>query len=213
MFSGIVEESARVHHFDHERQPARLVIESALDHSETKLGDSICIGGVCLTVVQKEQEGNTKTLLSFDLADETLRKSTHGTLVDGQHVNLERSLSIGSRLHGHFVFGHVDGVIELVSRTPDGACDRLEWRAPTSLMKYIAPKGSASLSGVSLTVGEVTQDTFSVYIVPHTDEVTTLSECQPGDKVNIEIDMLARYVDRILQGESPELLAAQGGVS
>lgn len=213
MFSGIVEESATVHLYDGDRQPARLVLRSKLDHAETKLGDSICTGGVCLTVVAKESDKDGATLLSFDLADETLRKSTHGQLAAGQRVNLERSLSVGSRLHGHFVFGHVDGVIELVSRTPDGACDRLEWKAPSELMKYIAPKGSVSLSGVSLTVGEVSEDSFSVYIVPHTDEVTTLSECQPGDKVNIEIDMLARYVDRILQGESPELLAAQGGAS
>ncbi len=198
MFSGIVEESASVLAFDKGRDPVRLVIRSNLDHSETKLGDSICISGVCLTVVQKHNAD-----LSFDLAAETLRRSTLGTLKVGEKVNLERSLQLGARLHGHFVFGHVDATIELVSRTNDGKCDRLEWRFPAELRPYFASKGSVSVSGVSLTVGEVSAQTFSVYIIPHTSDITILSSLHVGAKANVEVDMLARYVYN-MQSQPPQ---------
>lgn len=197
MFSGIVEESALVLVMDTAREPARLVVRSKLDHTETKLGDSICISGVCLTVISK-----TAGDLSFELAQETLRRSTLGTLRAGDTVNLERSLQLGDRLHGHFVFGHVDSTIELVSRTNDGKCDRLEWRFPSQMRPYFASKGSVSISGVSLTLGEITADTFSVYIIPHTSEVTILSSIPVGGRANLEVDMLARYVRESLMHDS-----------
>lgn len=198
MFSGIVEESAHVVSIEKTKEPVRLVVKSALDHSGTKLGDSICISGVCLTVVARE--GGT---LSFDLAQETLRRSTLGSLRNGEKVNLERSLQLGDRLHGHFVFGHVDATIELVSRTNDGKCDRLEWKFSPELRSYFASKGSVSISGVSLTLGEVTDSTFSVYIIPHTSDITILSSIAVGGKANLEIDMLARYVHESLSHRAP----------
>jgi riboflavin synthase len=198
MFSGIVEESAQVVSIEKTREPVRLVIKSGLDHASTKLGDSICISGVCLTVVAKNS-GN----LSFDLAQETLRRSTLGSLSAGDRVNLERSLQLGDRLHGHFVFGHVDATIELVSRTNDGKCDRLEWKFPKELRSYFASKGSVSISGISLTLGEVTDTTFSVYIIPHTSEVTILSSIKVGGAANLEIDMLSRYVHESLTHRKP----------
>ena len=190
MFSGIVEESAAVHLLT----DTAIVVESALDHSETHLGDSISINGCCLTVVEYSKRENKKFHLRFEIAPESFRRTTLGSLKTGSKVNLERSLQIGSRLHGHFVFGHVDTVVTLISRQPDGNSHRLELSLPAEYKKFVVPKGSVSLSGVSLTVGEVTADSFSVYIVPHTSEVTVLSALQPGDGVNFEIDMLARYV-------------------
>jgi len=197
MFSGIVEESASVHQLVDQCEPFKLVIKSALDHKETGLGDSICIDGVCLTVVDIKDD-----LLSFDLARETVRRSTLGELKSGDRVNLERSLKLEDRLHGHFVSGHVDGVLSLVSRTNDGNCDKLVWRFPPELAPYFASKGSVSISGISLTIGEVESDTFSVYIVPHTSKMTNLSDLQPGSSANVEIDILARYVNRLISAKS-----------
>lgn len=192
MFSGIVEEAAKVRRvIDGAR---KLVIASALDHSQTKLGDSIAIDGVCLTVVELTADG-----ISFDLAEETLRRTTLGSLKNGALVNLERSLKIGDRLHGHFVFGHVDGVGELLSREADGANDKLTFSYPTALCGLLTEKGSVSVSGISLTLGEVTPEQFSVYIIPHTNSLTKLSTLKPGDKVNLEADMLARYTKSILE--------------
>lgn len=195
MFSGIVEESASVVDFTMLDGLAKLTVQSELDHSRTKLGDSILINGVCLTVVKKEA-----LELTFELALETLRRTTLGKLRKGDRVNLERSLALGDRLHGHFVFGHVDSVASLVSREPDGTCERLSFTMPKDFKNCVVTKGSISISGVSLTVGETSPDKFCVYIVPHTAEVTILSRLKPGDEVNIEVDMLARYVQASLRG-------------
>ncbi len=205
MFSGIVEERARVLKLDKARNPARLLIVSALDHSTTEPGDSIAIDGVCLTVVESSKNAEGEWTLEFDLADETLRRSTHGDLNEGKPVNLERSLKLGDRIHGHFVFGHVDATAELLESRKDGECQRLLFKIPTDLKPFIAEKGSVSLSGVSLTVGETGKDSFAVYIIPHTSEKTNLLEKSPGDKVNIEIDMLARYVKNIQDSSNERL--------
>ncbi len=216
MFSGIVETTAQVISLERSREPYHLQIESSLDHQTTRLGDSICIDGVCLTVVSCVSQGSIWQL-GFDLAAETLRRTGLGSLSSGSRVNIERSLAVGDRLHGHFVFGHVDGMARLVSRHNDGNCDRLEWQVPVELMPFIAEKGSVALSGVSLTVGEVSANTFYVYIIPHTSEITSLSGKQIGDQVNIEVDMLARYVQRQLsfsnhagQGLNKEFLKEHG---
>lgn len=198
MFSGIVEEAAVVVSCRAEATSARLTVKSALDHSRTQLGDSICIDGVCLTVVELDSQG----ILSFDLASETLRRSTLGARRPGDRVNLERSLALGDRLHGHFVFGHVDARIKLLARRSEGTCDRLVWSLPSELRHLVVSKGSVSLSGVSLTVGEVDATTFSVYIVPHTASVTTLEGLGVGDEANFEVDMLARYVSAALAGHA-----------
>lgn len=197
MFSGIVEELADVVSFERVGSGAKLTVKSGLNHSETKLGDSICINGVCLTVID-QSEGQ----LSFELAEETLRRSSLGDLVAGGLVNLERSLQVGDRISGHFVFGHVDGEAELVARVKEGNSERYTWRVSPDLLPFIAEKGSISLSGVSLTVGEVTSEGFSVYIIPHTADVTLLGSMKPGGVVNVEVDMLARYVANLLSHNS-----------
>ena len=196
MFSGIVEELAKVLELDKRDGLLRLVLESKLNQSDTQLGDSICVSGVCLTVV-----ANQSGQLAFDVSAETLRRSSLGELAVGDFVNLERSLALGDRLHGHFVFGHVDAVTELISSAPDGESYRLEFALPPELARFVAPKGSVTLAGVSLTIGEVSSNSFSVYIVPHTWNVTSLGKLEVGAKVNLEIDMLARYVERQLRGE------------
>jgi riboflavin synthase len=152
---------------------------------------------VCLTVVEHDGRGR----LSFDLASETLRRSTLGLRKAGDRVNLERSLALGDRLHGHFVFGHVDARIKLLARRSEGTCDRLVWSLPVELQHLVVAKGSVSLSGVSLTVGEVEAGSFSVYIIPHTAALTTLHGLAVGDEANFEVDMLARYVNAALTGK------------
>jgi len=204
VFSGIVEEAATVASYRQSADEAKLVIQSRLDHSKTRLGDSICIDGVCLTVVAHDGKG----ALSFDLASETIRRSTLGGKKSGDKVNLERSLALGDRLHGHFVFGHVDARITLLMRKNEGTCDRLLWSLPPEFRHMVVSKGSVSLSGVSLTVGEVDDKSFSVYIIPHTSDVTTLQSLKVGDEANFEVDMLARYVNSALKGER-----AAGGMS
>lgn len=200
MFSGIVEEQAVIVSSEPVEGARRLVLESALEHSGTKIGDSICVEGVCLTVVQSEQRGD-RTRLSFDLSEETLRRSTLGTLPPKGSVHLERSLAVGDRLHGHFVFGHVDGTAELKGRHEEEGSVCLEWGYPIELSPFLVPKGSVSLSGVSLTLGEVTAEQFTVYIVPHTSAVTWLGDAPLGARANIEVDMLARYVHGALGAE------------
>lgn len=214
MFSGIIEESARVSDILTQGALTRLRIKSELDHSDTKIGDSIAIEGVCLTVVHIDSG-----LLDFELLEETLRRSTLGTLSAGAAVNLERSIRVGDRIHGHFVFGHVDGTARVLARTADGECERYALSMPPGLSGMIVPKGSVSLAGTSLTVGEVDAESFSVYIIPHTAAVTTLPLRQPGDSVNVEVDMLARYIRAALQcdagngsqgAESDAVLRARG---
>lgn len=184
MFSGIVEELAQVVLVG----DGKLAIKSSLDHRGTAKGDSICINGVCLTVVQV-----MGSALNFDLAPETLRRSNLGDLKIGDRVNLERSLKLGDRISGHFVFGHIDAVLALVERRDDGNSVELWFSLPKEWQRYVVPKGSISLSGVSLTVGSVKSDRFCVWIVPHTGAITTLGTLQVNDRVNFEVDMLARY--------------------
>jgi len=190
MFAGIVEEAAQVYDLEIAKSKKILVVQSSLDHSETKEGDSIAIDGVCLTVVSKTTDGH----LSFDLAEETLRRTCLGQLEVGSVVNLERSLRVGDRISGHFVFGHVDTTAQLTEKISEGVDVSMTWKLPAGFMRFIATKGSVSLAGVSLTVGEVEDNSFKVYIIPHTLSKTKLGSLEVGNKVNVEIDMLARYV-------------------
>lgn len=158
------------------------------------LGASICCSGVCLTVVQLSADS-----FSVDASAETVAKTTLGGWKAGQKVNLERALRLGDELGGHLVSGHVDGVAEVISATPENASVRWRFRAPEALAPFIAPKGSVALDGVSLTVNEVDGATFGVNIIPHTAAMTGFGTLQPGDRVNIEIDTLARYVARMME--------------
>jgi riboflavin synthase len=209
MFSGIVEEAADVLEFTPRNGGARLVLSSSLDHSGTELGDSICIEGVCLTVVAKELSGSS-TKLSFDLAEETVKRSMLGDLVSGARVNFERSLEVGARIHGHFVLGHVDSTVKLLERKTVGNSERLLWELPVEYRKFVAEKGSVTLSGISLTIGEVAEKSFAVYIIPHTGEITTLLERSVGQRVNFEVDVLARY---LLNAKEVEAIQERSGVT
>jgi riboflavin synthase len=176
----------------------RLKIACAYPRESIAIGASISHSGVCLTVVETGLAGN-RTAVSVDAAAETLKLTTAGDWKEGTRLNLERAMKVGDELGGHIVTGHVDGIAELVSREalPDMA--RLTLRAPRQLMRFVATKGSVALDGVSLTVNEVSDETFSVLIIPHTLSVTTLGAARPGDRMNLEIDLMARYAARLLE--------------
>ena len=170
----------------------RLVVEaSGLELSDVRIGDSICVQGACLTVVAIEGER-----LSFDVSRETL-DCTAGLERPGK-VNLEASLGLGDKLGGHLVTGHVDGVGEVLAFEPAGESMLLRLRAPAGLAKYVARKGSVCVDGVSLTVNRAEGDVFEINLIPHTLAATTLSRLAPGEKVNLEVDLIARYVERML---------------
>jgi riboflavin synthase len=176
----------------------RLKVACAYPRESIAIGASISHAGVCLTVVETAAAGN-RTAISVDAAAETLRMTTAGAWKQGTRLNLERALKVGDELGGHIVAGHVDGTAELVSREDLTDMARLTLRAPKELMRFVATKGSVALDGVSLTVNEVTADTFSVLIIPHTLSVTTLGAAKTGDTMNLEIDLMARYAARLME--------------
>lgn len=197
MFSGIVADIGIIKRAEDREGGLRLsVATEALGMEDVQLGDSIAVNGVCLTVVKLE--GNTFTV---DVSRETL-DCTVGLDRQGGHVNLEKALRLSDRLGGHLVTGHVDGVGEVVAFNDIGESWRLVVRAPHQLAKYIAVKGSITINGVSLTVNRVAGDEFEVNLIPHTLEVTTLNELKAGAKVNLEIDLIARYVERMMAAEA-----------
>ncbi len=198
MFTGIITALGTVRRIDPigDGRDMRLVIATPatfLADPPVALGASIACSGCCLTVVEHGTDW-----FAVDASGETLAHSKLGTWTEGSQVNLERSLRMGDELGGHIVSGHVDGVGEAVSATPDNASTRWLFRVPQHLARFIAAKGSIAVDGISLTVNEVHADTFGVNIIPHTASVTSLGTTRPGDKVNIEIDMLARYVARLV---------------
>jgi len=176
----------------------RLKIACAYPRASITLGASIAHSGVCLTVVDTGEEGG-RTWFAVDAAAETLRMTTAGNWRQGTRLNLERALKVGDELGGHIVAGHVDGMVELVAREDLTDMARLTLRAPRPLMRFVATKGSVALDGVSLTVNEVTADTFSVLIIPHTLAVTTLGAARLGAAMNLEIDLMARYAARLME--------------
>jgi riboflavin synthase len=176
----------------------RLKIACAYPRAGIADGASIACSGTCLTVVGTGEEDG-RTWFAADAAAETLRLTTVGTWRHGTRINLERSLKIGDELGGHLVSGHVDGIAELVSRDDLTDMARMVLRAPAALARFIAQKGSVALDGVSLTVNEVTADTFAVLIIPHTLQVTTLGALRPGAQVNLEVDQMARYAARLME--------------
>ncbi len=192
MFTGLIEATGRVAAL--ERLPAvgRLVLEAPSFAGEIKEGESIAVNGCCLTATRRDGGG-----LTFDLLEETLARTNLGTLAQGAVVNLERALSAGGRLGGHFVQGHVDCTGEVVST--GGAGGEVEVKFPEAFGKYVAFKGSVAVNGISLTVAEVRERSFVVCIIPHTKEHTNLGSARAGDVVNLEFDILAKYVERILK--------------
>ncbi|HWE46251.1 MAG TPA: riboflavin synthase [Caulobacteraceae bacterium] len=197
MFTGIVTDVGRLRAAKDEGGKRRFEVETAFDTQGLDLGASVSHSGCCLTVVDKGPDW-----FAVELSNETLAKSTLGDWKPGDAVNLERAARLGDELGGHIVSGHVDGVGEAVSVAPDGDSVRVVIEAPDPLHRYIAPKGSITVDGVSLTVNEVNGRRFGVNIIPHTLKATTLGELRPGSRVNLEIDMLARYAARWRETES-----------
>lgn len=192
MFSGIVQAIGRISRIDKRDGGVRLAIHAVrLGMDDVKIGDSIAVNGACLTVISKTPSG-----FEADVSDESLRCTT-GLDAAGE-VNLEKSLRLADRLDGHIVSGHVDGIGEVVEFAKRGESTLLRVRAPSGLERYIARKGSVTVQGVSLTVNAVSGRLFDINLIPHTLDVTTLKRLQPGSPVNLEIDMLARYVERML---------------
>jgi riboflavin synthase len=194
VFTGIVQDVGKVRARESRGGDARIVI--AFDHlrsSDFRIGDSICVQGCCLTAVELPDGAFTA-----DVSRETLSLTTLGDLAVGSPVNLEPSLKAGDALGGHLVSGHIDGLAEIISISGDARSSRLKIGVPSDLARYIARKGSVAVDGVSLTVNEVEAATFGVNIIPHTQTVTTLGRLTVGSRVNLEVDQVARYVERLI---------------
>lgn len=193
MFTGLVEETGSLVALDRSAAGARLRMRAPLVATDAQLGDSVAVNGCCLTVTAREDD-----VLSFDLLRETLDRTNLGQLAPGAPVNLERALAAHSRLGGHFVQGHIDTTAPVLAFEPVGADYRLEIALPREFARYVAFKGSIAIDGISLTVAEVRDDHFVVWIIPHTLAVTNLRAKKPGEAVNLEFDLLAKYVERIV---------------
>ncbi len=196
MFTGIVTDIGTVRSL-HQEGDLRARIGTAYDMSSVDLGASIASDGVCLTVVDKGPDW-----YEVQVSAETVSKTNLGKWVEGRRVNLERALRLGDELGGHIVSGHVDGVAEVVGLAHEGDSTRLRLRAPEALAGFIAPKGSIALNGTSLTVNEVEGAEFGVNLIPHTKQVTNWGDTVLGDRINLEIDTLARYVARLREWEA-----------
>lgn len=194
MFTGIVEEMGTIAAISHDGD-ARVLVQADVVLDGTQVGASIAVDGVCLTVTDL-----TSDRFAVDVMPETLARSTLGRRQVGDPVNLERAVRADGRLDGHIVQGHVDGVAVLLDRSPGPRWDELTFRCPPELVRYVAEKGSIAISGVSLTVTSVATDRFGVALIPTTLEVTTLGRLAVGDEVNLEVDVIAKYVERLLAG-------------
>ena len=199
MFTGLVTDVGEVLSVEERGEGLRqLTIACIFDPATIAIGASICCGGVCMTAVATATSGGRGTF-SVDAAAETLRLTTVGRWQKGTRINLERSLKMGDELGGHLVSGHVDGLAELIVREDLTDMAKLTLRVQKPLARFIAQKGSVALDGVSLTVNNVGDDTFSVLIIPHTLAVTTLGALKPGDSINLEVDVMARYAARLME--------------
>ncbi len=201
MFTGIVQDVGRVVGRETRGGDVRMVIAfDRLDPSGISVGDSICVQGCCLTAIELRDR-----TFAADVSRETLSLTTLGDLAPGSAVNLEPSLRAGDPLGGHLLSGHVDGVAEIAAISADARSTRIEVSVPAALSRYIARKGSVSIDGVSLTVNDVLGATFGINLIPHTQAVTTLGALRPGSRVNVEVDQIARYVERLLADTAPPL--------
>lgn len=195
MFTGLIEDLGTLRELRREGDAVRLTVATAIPAVELKLGESIAVNGICLTVVAIG--GGT---FSADVSPETLERTTLGEVAPGRQVNVERALRLCDRLGGHLVSGHVDAVATIVETVRDKNSVRFTFRLPAVVNRYVAEKGSVAIDGISLTVNAVTAETFGVAVIPHTLAMTTLREKQVGARVNVETDLLARYVARLLEG-------------
>ena len=191
MFTGIVTDVGRVRAIRDTERDRRFELETAYDLAGVDIGASISHAGCCLTVVEKGEDW-----FAVEVSGETLSLTTLDGWTEGRRINLERAARVGDELGGHIVSGHVDGIGEVLSVESEGGSHRVRIRAPKPLHRFIAPKGSITVEGVSLTVNEVEDDVFGVNLIPHTWDVTTLGTLKAGSRVNLEIDMLARYLAR-----------------
>lgn len=202
MFTGIITDIGRVKAVTRDTGgnwgDTRMDVESVYDTDTIDIGASISHAGACMTVIEKGRTKSGQNWYAFEVSDESLDKTTMANWVVGQKVNLERALTGADELGGHLVTGHVDGVGTLTARAEIAGSLKLDFTAPDHIAFGIAPKGSITVDGVSLTVNEASGSTFSVNIIPHTAQATTLGGLQPGDQVNLEIDLIARYVARYL---------------
>lgn len=193
MFTGIVQEIGAVRAVEHEPQGSRIVVDLPIVAPATRLGDSIAIDGVCLTAVT-----TGPTTIAFEAMGETLARTTLGALGAGDRVNIEPAVRAGEPLGGHVVQGHVDAVGTVRRVRPDGIANVVEIEAPPAVHRYLIEKGSIAVAGVSLTVSAVTDGGFEIWLIPHTQEVTTLGALAPGTRVNLEVDLFAKYVERLV---------------
>jgi riboflavin synthase len=206
MFTGLVEETGTVRRIEPKDASVRLWVDARVTAKGSRLGDSIAVNGCCLTVVARRairakgsKAGVAGTCLAFDLLQETWDRTNLSAVKPGSAVNLERSLAAGDRLGGHFVTGHIDGTGKIRTWERRGRDHILEITAPAAIGRYIVFKGSVAVDGISLTVAEVFRGGFRIWIIPHTHEVTALRERQVGDVVNLEADMLGKYVERFVR--------------
>jgi len=213
MFTGLIEDLGTVASFRRSHAAAVLGISTALPVHEIALGDSVAVNGICLTVTTVN-----KPVLTFDVSPETISRSTFASLQTGDRVNLERALRLGDRLGGHLVTGHVDCCGTLARSEHIAGYHLLTFSLPAGFSRYLVQKGSVAIDGISLTVNEVSREGFTVTIIPHTFDKTTLAGLRPGDRVNIETDILGKYIERLAQpwrdgsGLSMQTLAENGFV-
>lgn len=194
MFTGLIEDIGSIRSLRRQGDAAIIAVATTLPLDQVRLGDSIAVNGVCLTVTALSAD-----TFSADVSPESLSCTTLGALTSGMRVNLERALRLGDRLGGHLVGGHIDAVAVIASRRQDHNAVRFAFELPLPVMRYLAPKGSVAIDGISLTVNRVTASGFEVAIIPHTLARTTLVDKQVGERVNIETDLIARYVERLCQ--------------
>jgi len=209
MFTGIIESIGKIAKMEKRGGDVRLHIATGkLDLSDVALGDSIAVNGVCLTAVVLPGDG-----FVADVSNETLSLTSLGQLSTGSPVNLEKALTMSTRLGGHLVSGHVDSLGEVIAKSEDARSIRFTVKAPDELAKYIAHKGSITVDGTSLTVNAVSGAEFELNIVPHTAQETIMSEYEVGQKVNLEVDLVARYLERLLLGDKAANAHADGGLN
>ncbi|GBF26405.1 riboflavin synthase [bacterium MnTg02] len=200
MFTGLISDIGTIRTIDGQRY----AIGCHYDAATLQIGASIACDGCCLTVTYVAEPADTNALIWVDASNETLERTTLGSWRLGQRINLERSLTLSAELGGHIVTGHIDGVAEIAEKRADGNSFRYDFICPDHLMKFIAPKGSVALNGTSLTVNNVTGNKFGINLIPHTLSATTWGEKQSGDCVNLEVDLVARYVARIISAAAEE---------
>ena len=202
MFTGIVTAVGEIVAHEMREVGVKLRVASTYDPATIDLGASIAHAGICLTVIERGALADGRAYHDVEASPETLRVTVMGDWTVGTRVNLERSLKLGDEMGGHLVTGHVDGIAEIVARVPEGDMAVFRFRVPHDLARYVAPKGSVALDGTSLTVNAVEGDEFTVQIIPHTLAVTTWGERQTGDRIDFEIDLMARYVARLAEADA-----------